>query len=356
MIGRGSEKLAVEISIPEILDESDISKLRTAELIQPPGDVANSQWDFLKIDGSAVGNGGSPGGLLVYNSQLLGSAFAYYDGDYSGARSHFKASLNWAKDGSHFEGMYRVGLNPINEGSVNGGFVGGYMAHIPEEWQEKLGYPVLTGKGAIAIITRSSLGPAAWGFDPANFGKADPVPAEFLVGYPHSHPTLGTYQGTSLYYNMATQLSGLVFPSGSDSLLFFGRHGLGFTGNGDGCYGTGTSDITLHGTPDGQGNLYCYDPSDSSKGNHGYPYVNQVWAYDANDLLSVKNGDKKPWEVIPYSRWEFDLPFATDTKSIGGVAYDPATQRIFIAQHEADRISNPYEPYPIIHVFKVQVD
>lgn len=357
MISRGSEKLAVEISIPTSKIDGNIANLNTAVLMQVPGNVANSQWDNLKIDGTAVGNGGSPGGLLVYNNKLIGSAYAYYDGNSEAARSHFTASLNWTTTGSQFSGMYRVGIHPTSPVGANGGFVGGYMAHVPPEWQSSFGFPVLTGKGAIAVITRSSLGPSAWGFNPDSLGTQDPVNATFMVGYPSGHETLGTYSSTpSLYYNMATQLNGLVFPQGSDSVLFFGRHGLGLTGEGDTCYGTGTDNINLVGTQDSFGNDYCYDPVNSGKGEHGYPYINQVWAYDAQELVDVKNGLKNPWDIIPYARWEFELPFAFGMKIINGVAYDPATQRIFIAQHESDSISNPYEPYPIIHVFSINID
>lgn len=349
------EKLAVEINIPKPKVESKIVDLNTAVLLQVPGEITNKQWANLKQDGSVVVNGANPGGLLVYNNKLIGSSYAYYDGASEAARSHFTATLNWSTAGSIFDGMHRVGVHPINPKGANGGFVGGYMAHIPSEWQSRLGYPALTGKGALAIISRTSLGPSAWGFDPDNVGVMDPAPAEFLVGYPIDHPTLGTYGGVSLYYNRVTQIDGLVFPAGTDSLLFFGRHGLGMTGEGDTCYGSGTSNIKLHGTPDKLGNKWCYDPADSSKGVHGYPYIYQVWAYDANDLIDVKNGLKNPWDVIPYARWRIDMPFATNMHELKGAAYDPSTKRIFIAQHEVDRLSNPYEPYPIIHVYRIEL-
>lgn len=276
MISRGSEKLAVEIAIPSPKIARSVSELDTANLLQAPGDITESSWDNLKEDGSAVTNGGSPGGLLVYNNRLIGSVFAFYDGSYEAARSHFTASLDWATTGSQFSGMYRVGINPETPMSPNGGFVGGYMAHVPPDWEDRLGFSALTGKGVIPVISRTSFGPCAWGFDPGSIGETDPVPATFLVGYPQDHQTLGAYGGTSLFFNMNSQLNGLVFPVGSDSLLFFGRHGLGMSGDGDACYGSGTSDIDLHGTPDGSGNIYCYDPADSSKGTHGYPYISSM--------------------------------------------------------------------------------
>ena len=54
--------------------------------------------------------------------------------------------------------------------------------------------------------------------------------------------------------------------------------GLIKQGTGTFCYGEGAT---------------CNDPTDSSKGNHAYPYQYQVWAYDANDLAAVKAGSKQ---------------------------------------------------------------
>jgi hypothetical protein len=356
MISRRSESLAVEISIPAPSLQANIASLNTAVVVQVPGDVANSQWSNLTVNGAYIENGGRAGGLLVYNEKLIGSSYAYYDGGYEAFRSHFTASLDWVRSGSKFKGMFQVGVSPNGETTPNGGFVGGYMAHVPGKWQKILGYPALTGKGSLAIISRTSLGPCAWGFNPDNLGNVDPVPAVFLVGYPYAHPTLGTHGGTSLYYNSVTSLNGLAFPEGTDTLLFFGRHGLGMSGSGDTCYGYGVNDKTLHGVPDKDGVTQCYDPVNTSKGVHGYPYITQVWAYDAGELAAVKKGKKQPWDIMPYARWELNLPFATGGHTIEGVAYDPDSQKIFIAQSSSDKISNPYEPYPIIHVFKIKID
>ncbi|MDA8413569.1 MAG: hypothetical protein M0023_07235 [Desulfobacteraceae bacterium] len=381
MISRYSEKLAVEISIPTLIISGDISKLNTANLVQVPGNIANGQWANLASDGSTIPNGGVPGGLLVYNNELIGSSWAYYDGANQATRSHFTASLNWATTGAEFNGMFSVG-NPLAGIKSNGGFVGGYMALVPPDWQSKLGYPVLTGLGGTPVISRTSLGPDAWGFNPTDLGKITPVPARCFLAYTTNHPTLGNFDATSLYFNRVTQVRGLVFPVGSDSLLFFGRQGLGSTGKGDTCYGPGTSSPSqaatqtqiqawvsanggtnyscgstkMSGT---EGDDCCYDAVDSSKGVHGYPYAYWVWAYDANDLLAVKLGTINPWDIKPYAIWELKLPYSSDTDPhtgphiINGAAYDPSTQRIFISQDLADDTTNKYEPYPIIHVYKL---
>ena len=355
IMGHAHEKLLMELTIPEIVDSTEINDLHTAEVLQPSVDITGGNWNNLKEDGSPVGNGGSPGGFLLYDNRLIGSAFAYYDGDYSAARSHFVASPNWTTEGIQFKGMYKVGTHPTGKKEVNGGFVGGYMTHIPDVWQEAFGGPVLTGKGALAVITRTSLGPCAWVFDPDDLGVIDPAPAEMLVGYPSEHPTLGSYGGTSLLYNMVTNINGIVFPEGSSTVLFFGSNGLGMTGEGDTCYGVGTDNPTLHGTshPGGGGNKWCYDLAYTDKGTHGYPYVYQIWAYDARDLLKVKKGVVNPWEIRPYAYWYLDLPFANKKASILGVAYDPEMQRIFISQGRGDQYG--LDTFPLIHVYEVPI-
>jgi hypothetical protein len=204
------------------------------------------------------------------------------------------------------------------------------MALIPSEWQSQFGGPALTGNCCLAIVSLQSSGPAASVFNPSNVGTGNPVSAAPVVGYPDAHP-LGTGWGTTNpLFNGTTQIRGLVFPVGTRSVLFFGRHGVGTF-----CYGTGAE---------------CNDPADNSKGTHAYPYKHQIWAYDANDLVAVKNGAKPQWEVTPYAVWNFSLPFenANSGHAIGGAAYDPQTNNIYISQQCVDTGCAP-----IIHVFMV---
>jgi hypothetical protein len=363
IVGHPHERMVVEISIPEIVQSTNINNLKTAGVLQAPSNITNGNWDNLKMDGGAVGNGARPGGFLVHNNKLIGSSWAYYDGGKEAARSHFVASPDWRSTGTQFRGMYRVGQHPVTSGAVNGGFVGGYMAPVPEEWQPALGGPALTGMAALAIVSRTSLGPCAWVFDPNDVGEKDPAPATMLVGYPIQYPTLGAYgDSASLYYNRATEVRGIVFPEGGSSVLFFGRHGLGKTGKGDSCYGSGTKDPALHGTevPGTNGVKYCYDPTDATKGVHAYPYVYRIWAYDAHQFVKVKNGtvnpstgqSYQPWDVIPYAIWDITFPFAVEDAHILGVAYDPSTQRIFISQQSGERYG--VEPFPLIQVFQLE--
>ncbi|MGE3864481.1 MAG: hypothetical protein AB7F71_21935, partial [Burkholderiaceae bacterium] len=110
---------------------------------------------------------------------------------------------------------------------------------------------------------------------------------------------------------------GVVFPSGSNSVLFIGRHGTGTY-----CYGEGGE------------NGVCYDPAVAYKGPHAYPYRYQIWAYDANDLADVKAGKKLAYELQPYSTWAIDLPYeaSSNSREINGVAYDPSSRTMYLSQ------------------------
>ena len=75
-------------------------------------------------------------------------------------------------------------------------------------------------------------------------------------------------------------------------------------------------------------------------------YATQIWAYNANDLAAVKNGTMQPWQVQPYDVWNPTFPNTSNT-SIGGVAYDPSTGRLYMSVMNADNW------FPLIEVFQV---
>jgi hypothetical protein len=116
------------------------------------------------------------------------------------------------------------------------------------------------GNCCLSIISRTSFGPAVSAVDLAQLTPDVAVTATSLIEYPELHPTLGSYgvPGTNELWNGATQIRGVVFPLGTSSVLFFGRHGLGPY-----CCGSGEQ---------------CSDPEDGAKGDHAYPYAYYVWA------------------------------------------------------------------------------
>lgn len=327
IVGHPNYQYSAEVSIPAIVNSANINDLNTATLIQPFADPLAGQINTVD---PAETNAKKIGGELVYGNALIVSVYSYYDANGTQSTSHFVRPLTLSTTGQ-VRGPFRVG-------SQYPGFVSGYMALIPPDWRQLFGGPALTGNCCLNIISLQSNGPAASVFDPALLGTTNPLPAIPVVGYPHAYPLGpgGTTQNS--IFNWSTKITGIVFPIGTRSVLFFGHQGTGPF-----CYGIGasTSPLPVH---------ECYDPTGSSKGVHAYPYVYQVWAYDANDLVSVKEGRKEQYQIQPYAIWSFILPIPdlTGQHLIGGAAYDPQTNRIYISQQ---CVGTNCEP--IINVFQV---
>ena len=330
-VGHDWYQLTAEVSIPRAVRASSLSKLHRARYVQGFADATDGKLDTTGGDNNKVG------GQLVYARRLYGSVYIYYDASDSQVVSHWmRRSTSLAR--GPVKGLYQVGRQ-------GAGFVSGFMAAVPPGWRSLLGGAAITGNCCIPIISRTSFGPAAFSFDPGELSKANPVPDNALVYYPQEHPTLGAWDASwnprkGVVFGGGTAIRGVVFPSRTRSVLFFGTQGVGRF-----CYGEGTSDHSLAFKPTPDGTTWCYDPDDSSKGTHAYPYVPEVWAYDAASLVAVRQHRKRPWQVRPYATWRLQLPFGSSR--IGGAAYDPARGLIYISQQYVDG------PAPVIEVFRV---
>lgn len=351
LTGHAWYQLVAEISIPQPVISTVIDDLNTATVLQPFADPTEGNRTRIGVGGAEVNTSGVPlGGFLVWDGKLIGTAYGYYDAGSVVRLSHFISGQELSVTGD-FQGMFQVGEPPE---TPNPAFIDGYMARIPPNWQSIFGGPALTGNCCLSIISRTSLGPAASVFNPDRLGVDDPVAAAPVLGYPIDHPTLGSYGDSdpNALYNGSMAIHGMVFPEGSRSVLFFGRRGLGTF-----CYGEGVSDPALHNThcdPAYPDVLCCYDPVNQSKGGHAYPYTYLVLAYDAQDLLAVKNGVNEMWEVLPYGVWELTIPFANDNPDILGAAYDPASQKIYISEDGGDT-PGCCGHLPLIHVFHLKL-
>src|SRR5687768_9184914 len=330
----GSRKGNVaEVSIPSLVADNDINKLQFSSFMQG---------FFEPTDGTigqiTVGTGPYISGLLVHGNELYGNVTVYYDANNEQRTSHFCRSKTLGAKTA--VGMKQVWTDEHT------GFVSGYMAMVPPEWQAKLGGPAVTGQCCIPIAWRTSWGPSAFAWNPPDTYSQAKVPAAPLLYYSHDHHTLGHWKDVNSTYSANTEITGLALLAGTRTALYFGRNGTGPF-----CYGTATGDLSLVGTPTHDGAVYCYDPYSNAKGTHGYPYNYQIWAYDLNDFAAVRAGTKQPWDIKPYGVWPISLPYPDPQYRIGGVGYDPSRQIIYVSQLYADR--DVYEHRPIIHAFKV---
>lgn len=337
LTGHAWYELTAEVSIPTPVASTSIADLPTGQFLQQFADATNGK--RTQVNPSPK----TPdliGGYLVYNGKLIVSVYSFYDGGVNQTTSHFTRPLVLSSTSAS---------GPYSVGSQYPGFVSGYMALVPPEWQSLLGGPAITGNCCLSILGAQSNGPAVSVFNPDQLATttSGSIPATPLVGYPNATP-LGTGWNTqSDLFNGSTKITGVVFPSGTRTVLFFGLQGTGPF-----CYGEGTTDPALNLQPLG-GTKYCYDPMMASKGDHAYPYVSQVWAYDANDLLKVAQGSEPEYAIKPYAVWTLSLPFATPNIShgFGGAAYDPGTNRIYVTQNSVD--TSQGGPAPVVDVFQI---
>lgn len=317
------EQKLIEVAIPTNISTSTTPTASALTNLIEPLDGKLNSINPTDPNSKHIGAG------LVFGNRLLLGAYSYYDGGTTQVKSYFNRPLDLTVSGQTD--------GPIKLGTSYPGFVDKYACHIPLQWQAALGGPALAGGSGGAINGVQSWGPAAQAFDPATFNGSADVATLPLLGYPIAHP-LNTGIVANPLWNQTDFISGAAFPTGSDSILFFGQHGMGAY-----CYGPGTNDPSLHGQPT-TGGTWCYDPSNSSKGTHAYPYRSQVWAYDALDLQKVKNGTLQVWQVQPYAVWELDSNFT----NVSGVGYDSATQRLFLTIPFTDG------DQPTVRVYKIQ--
>jgi hypothetical protein len=310
-------RMVTEISMPVPVNATDVNALPMAELVQGPYDPTDGKRNTTDGD---TQNGVNIGGLLAYKNKLYTTVYSYYDALGKQTLSHFTSDLNLALT-NDAKGPYRVE-------APKAGMVSGYMTPIPTAWQAALGGPVLNGNCCLAIISRSSYGPAAFAIDPALIGGDGAAPSAELLYYPASSP-LRVWNSSNGVFNGTTKIVGAAFPDGARSVLFFGSQGYGTY-----CYGTGAE---------------CGDPAVFDKGNHAYPYKYQVWAYDAADLALVREGKIAPWTVTPYEIWNLTPTFALETARVYGATFDQAKGLLYINQAAGKDSSTP-----IIQVYRIK--
>ena len=356
---------AAEMSIASPVITSDLDNLNIASNLQAWVDITEGNLDNVGEGGApCTGNRNLMGGIFVYGGDMYVSVYNYYDAGYCAELSHFISglTLNTASD---FDGMYRVG-----DQTYNVGVKANYMCNVPSEWRPSFGgAPAFTGRSFGAILGRSSFGPSISTFYPDSVGIVEPSPSKVITWYDDAgdNATFGGYAdgfdggggSPNPYVSPRDIVNGVIFPEGTDSVLFFGTHG-----NGEWCY-------------------KCPEPNNPA-GNGAYPYQYFVWAYDANDLAAsyadtytvtqddfnagrfidgvfpnntvLAVGDTvKPWHIAPYDTWELAVPIVPDTsftydKDLIGATYDPATGQIYISTAFADGTR------PLIHVYDLDVE
>ncbi len=357
MTGYNEETKIGEISIPAIVNNpSNVNALNRATLLQSLVDP--TEGTYTQVSGPMMQ------GFYTNGSTLIMSVWQYY-GD-SQTKTHWTRPRNLSNTGSVAGPKELVVSNYVDDGipwhtpgtTWKPRSYGGYMGPIPAAWQTALGGSVLTGLGGIPTNSSSSNGPSAYSFDPSDMNDTNPK-VNGLLAYPLD-VNLAKQVGIevpgdawdmssgSVFWNNSSEVRGVAFPEGTDSVLFLGDAGVGP----DFWYGQGGA------VPDpGTESLWGYDPYGNHQGNHCWPRTYVIWAYRAADLAAVHAGSKLHYEITPYAVWTFTVPWYEKQSIVDqgalipmfGAAYRASTNQIYVSAHTAD------DSQPLIHVLDIDI-
>ena len=333
LVGHAHHQAIAEFEIPSLVHSSVLDDLEMASPplqpfstilsrapLNPEGldRIAGLKW----VDGAA-------------GPELLVNAYEYYDAPGDNRRTTLVIRDPGDLAGSVIDGFYAL------EGAAR---VAGWMSPVPSEWQEALGGPMIAGASSgIPIISRTSVGPSAFAFDPrslAGQGALDtPVPTRPLLEYDLATPLhddlSNTSGGNRLWTHLSRAIYGFIVP-GTRTYLTLGQSG------GHGPEGVCYKCVPL-GSDAACGGYCARDPAD-----YGLYY----WAYDASDLEAAAGGERGPETIRPYASGPFPAPFATS--ELGGGAFDAAAGLLYLTMQRADRGQGPYANPPVVVVFGIR--
>jgi len=329
-----SDQLA-QISVPAQFGFTQTySQLPRSTFIQGWGSVTDGELDRSTSSvGDSAGNGAFVYGLLVYNNRLIVAATTYYSSAQSA--SHGVSTLNLSESGD-FKGFFRLS----GRAAAFPRAMGGAMTHIPPEWQVAFGGTVIATNAPVSVISANSFGPSMTVFDPDSLVGSSPPSGQTLVFYPQNSPLCGVSECEQRLNDTYTWMSGYVgraFVPGTRTILAIGVHPTG-----EMWYGGSTS-------PSGR-RAFC---DDGGSGQKASGMETRVLAFDALDLLDVKSGRKRAWEVRPYATWRLpEIESATCWDMISA-AFEPDSGQIFVAVRRTGVADFP--AFNRIEVFKVSM-
>ena len=213
------------------------------------------------------------------------------------------------------------------------------MAGIPAEWQQAFGGEYLTGWSSVhSIISRYSVGPSLWVFDPhdmtdAPVGAQGPVAATPFMNFGYgdgqfvADDALQNQQGSAspVWNYLSRGVYGFIVP-GTRTFAVFGSSGGVDSGIG---YKITQDDGNLC------GGYFSYAAADN---------YNYYWLFDLEEILAA-GGVSEP---RPYALGRWTVPFGDHPgHPIIGGAFDPVGRVLYVALGNAGQVST-YDRPPLI--------
>lgn len=338
VVGHTYQQAIGEFTIPALVNSLNVTDFKYASVIQ----------NFRSVLGRPESGNTQGldriGGMAYINGQLVVNAYLYYDA--SGGATHttlvVKNAANLAS--SAVGGYHRYSARA---------HASGWLSKIPSDWQSQLGGTYITGNSSgKPIVSRLSVGPSAFVFDPTNpsIGGLSPsaINLTTLLDFSMAHAvgisaseSFDSYMYNSsrtnkLWSHLAHAAYGFIVP-GTRTYMTLGMNaGM-------------TSGIGYHFTlPNGEvcGGYCPYDASDVD---------NYYWLWDMNDLLKVKAGLMNSYDVKPYAYGRFNKSYAhSGFNEIVGGAFDESTNILYLTLSRGD--PELYSGAPTVVAFKVNTN
>ncbi|MCZ6820480.1 MAG: hypothetical protein O7G31_13460 [Calditrichaeota bacterium] len=326
VVGHGHQQAIAEFPIPELVGGSDLSELN---VVSSPNQL------FSRVLGRP--KSGNPqnmnriGGLAVINGELIVNTYEYYDADRNTTNTTLVIRNPGNLSSSIIDGYYN--LSP-------GAHASRWISRIPLQWRNLLGGEYIAGSSSgKPIISRHSVGPSAFAFDPARMADGTPanttIPTNTALDFSLANPLhddLSNDSGSNkLWTHVSFAAYGFIIPN-SRSYLTIGHSG-GHNG------GIGYKITQDNGNQCGG---YC---SRIASDNYNY-----YWLWDINDLVRVKEGKVSPSSVRPYAFGQLPMPFQqSGFNEISGASFDSESGRLYVSLDGA----GSGESSPVFAVFSL---
>jgi hypothetical protein len=322
MAGHAHHNAIAEFEIPKKLSMAqDAKNIPKAKVLQPFSKALDRVQVGKKTDKIT--------GLLWYDDRLLVNSEIWYDA--SGTNKDNLQVFNANDLSEQPKGMLQL----AGEAKA-----AGYMGHIPDNLQTKLGGNFFTGWASnYSITSRYSQGPSFYIFNPQDAVDADiatniTVATTAKMVFPHSADKEMVEGGTKYKKDIspiwgpnARAVFGFIIPN-SDFFMVVGRHagvnsGIGYKitqDNGNVCGGQ---------CPYKVGDIYNY-----------------FWLFNVNDIADAAF----PWKVQPVSYGKWIMPFKGE---IIGSVFDSQSNTLYLSVQGAGRVGE-YDRPPLIVAYKLE--
>ncbi|MBU3005718.1 hypothetical protein [Paraglaciecola arctica] len=331
-VGHEHHQAIAEFSIPDLKITENTKSLNLATNIQKFTSILLNK---TRINNSQKLNRIT--GLEVIEGELFVNAVEHYDAPGDNYLTTFIVRDAYNLSKAQVDGFFSLGGKAHSSG---------WISKLPDKWQDVFKASYLHGYAAnYSINSRFSMGPTAFSSYIDNFAGIDVkdglIPTRPLMDFSIKRPIVEDLYNKSKKNKMWTEVSnayyGFILPNSNEYLV------LGNSGGHDS--GIGYKATQTNGNV--CGGPCVFDPKD---------YYNFYWIFNVNDFVSVQNGKKKTYELLPISYGKLQLPFApkNNTKNIVGADFDEKSQRLYIMLENVDSSQSRFEIAPVMLVYSLQ--